>query len=114
MLKAKIAEGTLKIDDHKMIIIRDRINFFDLIIYSLIAKLFRLQDDIRLNDITIVAVEKGIPEGISPHIHVHYGKNKSRIIEFHTEKKGQRQCEIDRVIDFLEKKKIPLGIMRSD
>jgi hypothetical protein len=117
MIEAQIEEGALTLDDDRMIVVHNmRSGFLNFFIYSVLGRLFVIEDDIQLNDIIIVSVETGTPDIMCPHLYVRYekkGEEKSRIIEFPMESKGKK-CDINKVIDFLDKKRVQLGIMRSD
>lgn len=117
MLNVQIQEGTLRIEDDKLVVSHNtRSGIFNFFLYTVIGKLFKLEDKILFKDITVVSVEMGKPEVFCPHLLVQYKKNNkehSRIIEFPIETKTKK-CEIKKVTLYLEKKGIQLGIMKAD
>ena len=113
MLKVKVREGYLEIDDERLTVKSSiRAGLFGFI-FSRLANIFgKIDDSILLKDISVVAVESGVPEKMCPHILVYYGK-KTRMIEFCIEKgkSGQNtKSELRKSLDYLEKKGITLGI----
>ena len=112
MLKVKVREGTLEIDDEKLTVKSSlKAGLFGFI-FSRIANIFgKIDDSIPLKEISVVAVESGVPEKMCPHILVYYGK-KTRMIEFCVEMESRSKAKSDlrKALDFLEKKGIELGI----
>jgi len=113
MLKVKVREGTLDIDEEKLTVKSSlKAGLFGFV-FSRLANIFgKIDDSIPLKDISMVVFESGIPEKMCPHILVYYGK-KTRMIEFCVEKEGRSKAKSDlrKALDYLEKKGIELGIV---
>lgn len=106
MLKVKVKEGILEIDNKKLVIKHTlEAGLFENVFTRIVNKWKKKEDTISLKDITMVVYERGIKERMCPHILVYYG-NKSRLIEFCEDETD----ELQHVLDFLEKKKIELGV----
>jgi hypothetical protein len=114
-LKVRIREGTLELDDEKLVISKTfESGIVDNVITRVTNALARKEDIIPIKNITLVAFESGVPNSICPQIIVYYGK-KSRLIEFCLEgKPTARKSEIRKVLDFFEKKGIELGRVAGD
>jgi hypothetical protein len=104
MLKIKVKEGTLELDD-KQLVIKHTAGFFENVFSRLVNLWKRKEDSIYLNEISLVVYERGMEKTMCPHILVYYG-NKSRLIEFCENGKE----ELQRVLDFFEEKGIELGV----
>jgi len=110
-LKVKIREGTLELDEEKLVIKKTfESGIVDNVITRVSNALARKEDVIPVKNISLVAFESGVPEAICPQIIIYYGK-KSRLIEFCLEpgKPSAKKSDIRKVLDFFEKKGIELG-----
>jgi len=110
ILKVKIREGVLELDNEKLVIRKTfESGIMDNVITRVTNALARKEDIILLKNITLVVFEGGIPETMCPQIIVYYGK-KSRLIEFCIEgKPSAKKSDLRKVLDFFEKKGIELG-----
>lgn len=111
MLKVKVKEGILELDDELLVIKHTtEAGLFENVFSRLVNFWKKKEDAIPLKEIRLVVFERGIKETMCPHILVYYG-DKSRLIEFCEEKKKQKKkTELQKVLDFLEKKGIGLGV----
>jgi len=111
-LKVKIREGTLELDDERLVIKKNfESGIMDNVITRVSNAIARKEDVIPLKSITLVVFEGGVPETMCPQIIIYYGK-KSRLIEFCLEgKPSARKSDLRKVLDFFEKKGIELGRM---
>jgi hypothetical protein len=109
VLKVKVREGALELDNEKLVVRKTfESGIMDNIITRVSNYLAKKEDAIPLKDITRVIVESGSPGNICPQIIVLYGK-KSRLIEFCLEDKPVKRSDLRKVLDFFEKKGIELG-----
>lgn len=104
MPKVKIKEGTLELDS-EILVVRHTAGFFENVFSRLVNLWKRKEDSIHLNEISLVVYERGIEGKMCPHILIYYG-NRSRLIEFCEDGKE----ELQKVLDFLEKKGVELGV----
>jgi len=109
-LKVKIREGTLELDNEKLVIRKTfESGIMDNVITRVTNALARKEDTVLLKNITLVVFEGGLPETMCPQIIIYYGK-KSRLIEFCIEgKMSAKKSDLRKVLDFFEKKGIELG-----
>ncbi len=115
LLKLKVREGTLEIDDEKLVI---RKTFESGLVDNLITRtanaLARKEDTIPLKQISMVVFESGVPGTMCPQIIVYYGK-KSRLIEFCLEGKATaKKSDLRKVLEFFEERGIELGRLAED
>jgi hypothetical protein len=111
MLRLKIREGTLELDDEKLVI---RKTFESGIVDNIITRaanaLAKKDDVIMLKEISMVVFEPGVPGRMCPHMLVYY-REKDRLIEFCVDKEGAKgKSDLRRALEFLEQRGIELGI----
>ena len=112
MLKIKIREGTLELDEEKLIIKKTfESGVIDNVITRITNALAKKADAILLKDITLVVFESGVPDTMCPQIIIYHGK-KTRLIEFcleSSDSKTTKKSDLRKVLDFFESKGIELG-----
>ncbi len=111
MPRLKIREGTLELDDEKLVIRKTfESGLVDNLITRTINALAKKEDVIKLKDISMVVFEPGVPGRMCPHMLVYYG-SKSRLIEFCIDKeKLKGKSNLRKALEFLEKRGIELGM----
>ncbi len=111
MLKLKIREGTLELDDEKLVIKKTfESGILDNIITRTANALAKKEDIIKLKDIGMVVFEPGVPGRMCPHMLVYYGE-RNRLIEFCLEKEKQKgKSDLRRALEFLEERGVELGM----